>query len=239
MLAIATVGAANAQKNTILVLGNVGINTDNTDYGSKASTLSRNSTSWNVNPGVGYQFSNHFTLGLQGGYMANKTSTKDKWTPAPPSSFTTDTKWREWQVGVFGRYTMPLGGIFSMWTQLDLSYVSGKETYDSVGVLPSGAPRAFEKSDEYNGFQAMLVPALAINVYHGLALNFGIGGIGYRTISYDKAPTTQNGFMFTFGQQVNVGISKNFGCRKHHGHGEPGMENRKMKKKAASDDDDE
>ncbi len=83
-----------------------------------------------------------------------------------------------------------------------------------------------------------ITPSLAINVHNGLALNFGIGGIGFRTVSYDIAPTTMSSFMFTFGQQVNIGISKNFGCKSsHHGHHEPGMEMRKMKKHSSDDDD--
>lgn len=239
LLAVASISAANAQKNSILVYGDVGVNFDNTDNGSKATTMSVKNTNWNIAPGVGYQISNHITLGLQGGYWFGKTETQSQnvWTPAPPSSITTTDSWREWQIGAFGRYTMPLGGIFSMWTQLNASYVSGKVSMDTLDFT-TGRPLPLTAEDTYNGFQATLTPALAINVHNGLALNFGIGGIGFRTVSYDKAPTTQSNFMFTFGQQINVGISKNFGCRSHHGgHHEPGMDTRKMKKHSSDDDD--
>lgn len=239
LLAVTSISAANAQKNSILVYGDVGVNFDNTDNGSKGTPMSVKNTNWNVSPGIGYQISNHITLGLQGGYWSSKTESKNAWTPAPPSSITLANSWREWQIGAFGRYTMPLGGIFSMWTQLNASYVSGKTSMDTVGFNGiSATPFVAAVEDTYNGFQATLTPALAINVHNGLALNFGIGGIGFRTVSYDKAPTTQSSFMFTFGQQINVGISKNFGCRSHHGgHHEPGMDTRKMKKHSSDDDD--
>jgi hypothetical protein len=236
LLAVATVGSASAQKNTFLVYGNAGVNWGKTDNGAAVGTSEN--TSWNITPGVGYQFNNHLTVGLQGGYMSDKNVT-NAISLAPAGVKSTNMN-REWQLGAFFRYTQPLTGIFNMWTQLDLSYVSGKMTSDVVTTAGTGistaAPTA---SDMYNGFQAMITPAIGVNVHKGWALNFGIGGLGFRTTTFDKAPTTTSNFMVTFGQQFNVGVSRNIGChcKKSRGHKEPGMEHRKMKK--SSDDDDE
>lgn len=233
LLAVATVGSASAQKNTFLVYGNAGVNWGKTDNGIVTGT--DEGTTWNINPGVGFQFNNHLTVGLQGGYGANKsvnTITNNK---------TTMTD-REWQAGVFFRYTQPLNPTFNFWTQLDLGYVSGKSTHEIItttGTSSVVSNPAGLNNDMYNGFQAMLTPAIGVNVHKGLALNFGIGGLGYRTVNYEKNPTTMNNFVVTFGQQFNVGISKNFGCNcsKSRGHREPGMDHRKHKKMTDEDDE--
>jgi hypothetical protein len=235
LLAVATVGAANAQKNTFLVYGNAGVNWANTDQG--AAVGSKDNTNWNITPGVGYQFNNHLTVGLQGGYGSSK-SVNNVVSVAPAAVKTTNIN-REWEVGAFFRYTQNLTGIFVMWTQIDLGYLSGKSTSDVVTTAASGiATAAPTSSDMYNGFRANITPAIGMNVHKGWALNFSIGGLGFRTTTWDKAPTTNNSFMVTFGQQFNVGVSRNIGCHsKGRAHHEPGMEHRKHKK--SSDDDDE
>lgn len=228
LLAVATVGSASAQKNSFLVYGNAGVNWAKTDNGGGSTN---EGTDWNITPGVGFQFNNHLTVGLQGGYGSNKsinTAINNK---------ATNTN-REWQAGVFFRHTQNLNSTFFFWTQLDLSYVSGKETTETITTAGT-TTSVTTVSDMYNGFQGTITPAIGVNVHKGLALNFGIGGLGYRTISYDKAPTTMNNFMVTFGQQFNFGISKNFGCKcgKSRGHQEPGMEHRKHKKMTDEDDE--
>ncbi|MBS1772565.1 MAG: porin family protein [Bacteroidetes bacterium] len=231
LLAVASVGTANAQKNTFLTYGNAGVMWDKTDNGNLVG--STENTTWNITPGVGYQFNNHLTVGVQGGYGQNKTINNTVGAPSIQNTMNN----REWQLGAFFRYTQPLGGIFSMWTQLDLSYLSGKWSSEVITYGP--ATTVANSSDMYNGFQGSITPAIALAVHKGWALNFGIGGLAYRTTSYDKAPTVTNGFMVTFGQQFNVGVSRNIGCcmSKHRAHHEPGMEHRKMKKH--DDDDDE
>ncbi len=229
LLAVATVGSASAQKNSFLVYGNAGVNWAKTDKGAGSTD---EATNWNITPGVGFQFNNHLTVGLQGGYGSMKN------VAAAPLSKITNTD-REWQAGAFFRYTQNLNSTFFFWTQLDLSYVSGKESVETIVTNVAGSTTITDASDMYNGFQAMLMPAIGVNVHKGLALNFGFGGLGYRTVSYDKAPTTINNFGVTFGQQFNFGISKNFGCNcgKSRGHREPGMEHRKHKKMTDEDDE--
>ena len=139
---------------------------------------------------------------------------------------------------MFFRYTQPVSPIFFLWTQLDLSYVNGKHTSENITTVGS-TTTVGSASDIYNGFQGSITPAIGVNVYKGLALNFSMGGLGYRTTSFDKAPTTLNSFYVNFGQQFNFGISKNIGCScgTKRGHHEPGMERRKMKKMEEDEDD--
>ncbi len=235
LLAVASVGTANAQKNTFLVYGNAGVNWNKEDNGAAIGTNER--TGWNITPGVGFQFNHHLTVGVQGGY-ANTKTTNENIGIFPAATVKNTNTMREWQAGVFFRYTQPLTGIFNMWTQLDLSYLSGKNSTENIATVGTTST-VTNSSDMYNGFQAMITPAIGVNVHKGWALNFGIGGIGFRTASWDKAPTTETSFNVTFGQQFNVGVSRNIGCHctKKRSHREPGMEHRKMKK--TSDDDDE
>lgn len=232
LLAVGSITAANAQKNTILTYGNVGVMVNNRDEGSG---LEHSFTDWNINPGIGYQFHKNMTVGVQGGYMYSEHVTK---APFLGTSLTTQMQQSEWSAGAFYRYTHYFSPMFALWGQLDLSYISGRAAADSVGTTS-----VVRIKDDYNGFSAMITPAFAINVHDGWALNFGIGGLGYRTTTWDggfRFGSTDSRFMFTFGQQFNVGISKNWGCgKKHHTPMEPGMDTRKHKHDHDDDEDDE
>lgn len=231
LLAVASIGTANAQKNSVLVFGNAGYSFANNDMSTAGKTRTN---TWNVTPGVGFQFNNHLTVGIQGGYMENKSVSDVTGAPSTQST----TRGREWQLGAFFRYTKQLSNIFAVYSQLDLSYVDGKTENDLVQYVTPGNIYA-HSFDTYNGFQASIVPAIAVMVHKGLAMNFSMGGLGFRTISYDKAPTTVTSFGVTFGQTFNIGLSKNFGCHMHKSrmHHEPGMEHRKMKKHEDDEDD--
>jgi hypothetical protein len=121
--------------------------------------------------------------------------------------------------------------MFSVWNQLDLSYISGTQKFENASAITTTG------EDTYNGFRAMLTPAIAVNVHNGWKLNFSFGGIGFATSTWDIAPETTTTFNFNFGQQVNFGITKNFACcTKKHGH-DHGMHMKKMKKHDADEDD--
>jgi hypothetical protein len=117
--------------------------------------------------------------------------------------------------------------------------------YVSGGVLYSGSNYTVNS----NGLALQLFPAVGVNVYRNLALNFSIGGLQYTSLNTDgvlgSASHNSNTFSVTFGQQVNIGISKNFTChsdhhrrhKMHHGAGEPGMELRKMDMPTEDDED--
>src|SRR5690242_8096491 len=106
VVALGSVMTANAQKGTWLLYGNVGLNS--------ASDAQKNKNfNWNVNPGVGYQFSDHWTAGINLGwgqysYKANGTSDK--------------TTVNSYDLGLFGRYTKDINDMFYLYGQLDLGY---------------------------------------------------------------------------------------------------------------------
>lgn len=224
ILAIGSFAAAEAQPGSILAFGNVGITTvKNTDKS--------NDVNWNVNPGIGYQFDKHWTVGLVGGYASQGSKPENgKWSST-----------KDWNIGAFGRYTMPLGSIFAVYGQLEAGYQNEHSSFDGKKV----------DNSNLNGFYAAFAPAIGVNVYKGFALNFGFGGLGFNTLKSEvSGSNAQSTFNLTFGQQVNIGISKNFGCgHKMKGHHEPMDDTRHMntsddedsspKKKKASKDDDE
>lgn len=237
LLAVSSLGVANAQKNSVLVYGNAGISTYKTDNGGGSENKGFN---WNVNPGVGYQFHNNLTVGVQGGFGSMFSENRNS--PAKDTWNRNAMEKREWSAGAFFRYTKSFGSIFAAFAQLDLSYLSGQDIYENeTRVVDNMQNKIVETRifgyDYYNGFQASITPAVAIFVHKGVALNLGIGGISYRTISYDvpKAPTATNGvidassFDVTFGKQFNIGVSRNIACKCKKGSMKPGDELRPMK----------
>lgn len=213
-MAVGGFASANAQKNTVLLYGNAGYASSTVNDG----ITNTRAQAWGVNPGIGYQFSNHMTIGLQGGYNNMRT----------PSGDMTNTTLlnKDWSVGGFWRYTHYVGNIFFIYNQMELSYVSGSAEHE--GLNDRGM---------YSGVAGAWFPAIGAFVHKGLALNFNMGGIGFSSVSGDAASTsspsvTRNDFAITMGRQINMGVSINFGCKskRHHGHhSEPGAEVRRMK----------
>lgn len=228
-LAMATVGVAQAQKGTILLYGNAGLHTQKDDMGGGNEDKS---FGWNINPGVGYQFTDNITIGLQGGYMGMKN------TVTVPNNETI-TKMNEMQAGAFFRYGMRISNLFTIFDQLDASYISGKGTTDATGI-----PQV--TNSEYSGFTARLFPGLQVHVKDGMAINFSFGGLEYRTVSTDwnnnTSTTNTSSFDITLWQQFNFGISYNLGkghgcCTK--GGGKPGDDLRPLTIDPNQNDDDE
>lgn len=224
LLAVGTIATANAQQNSILLYGDLGLHTE------RDANLAK-FTMWDANIGVGYQFNPHWTVGLNLFWAQDAIKSGI----VPPSvhpaahqgeKFTVNS----YAIGPFVRYTSAFGKseIFSWYAQMDFEYAGGYTTNE-------GNP-AFNK---HTGIFVDLFPAIAINVYHGLALNFGVGGINYRTDKFDGATYSDNRFNFTFGNMVNLGISKNFGCgTRMHSHHEPGDEVHRRKADRMEDEDD-
>ncbi|MGK4566037.1 outer membrane beta-barrel protein [Flavobacterium sp. 3HN19-14] len=184
MLAIA--GFANAQKGTYLVMGSVGFSTNKTDDGANENK----STTFSFAPKVGYQFTDHWTLGLVASYSHNKNETNNVATNESTSN--------AYSFGVFGRYTQPLTDIFSVYGDLSTSFNSTKTEYDPG-------------STEYkaNGFGIAFTPAVYVNLKNNFGLNFGFGGINYGHSSIDGG-SDSSGFNLDFGNSFTMGVSKNF-----------------------------
>jgi hypothetical protein len=172
--------ASQAQKGSILVYGVMGISTEKDPNGDKTTTYS-------IDPGIGYQFSKHWTAGVAGGYD------KDKFSPAAAVG----TESSDYKAGGFARYTHLFNAIFSLYGQGDV-YYHGTKVQDV----------------QSNGLGISLVPTIGINVFNNFALNISFGGITYETIKVKDAANATKTFDLDFGHQVRIGISKNFGGEK-------------------------
>lgn len=233
LLAIGAIATAHAQDHSILVYGNAGYDRSTSDvYGSQTSN-----TSWNVNPGIGYQFNNHLTVGVTGGYshenMANPYVVLSNGTATTESSTQSS-----WNLGAFFRYTQWLGNIFFVYGQINMGYLDNAASTQNI---PFNSIPYYSETPATNGIQTQLFPGVGVNVYKGFALNFSFGGISYSSVSSKtvsvNGTTTSDHFNVTLGQQINIGVSKNINVRGHHHmHHEPGAELRRLD---ISDDDDD
>ena len=193
---------ANAQSHTWLVYGNATVKAD-----------SLGATVWTLSPGVGYQFDNHWTVGINLSWNQTPIGYDDSGHHNVRNNYSG---------GPFVRYTHNISNVFYCFTQLDLSYMGSYRT-----------PGAHPADQKVTGFGAFVTPALGVNLGHGCALNFALGGLGYSSMTPDGG-TAVNNFSLKFGQAYTIGFSKNFGGHMHHGGMEPGSELHKMD----SDNDD-
>ncbi len=240
LLAMASLGAANAQqKGSILGYGDLTFSTSKQQTGPSSTYATRN-TFFGINPGIGYQFSHHSTVGLQGGFNIDR----DMWT-VPVTTVTGtrnldfENRTTTWGIGAFYRYTQTFGNIFFMFSQINAGYMSTTYANDSMGTTTVSTVE-----NKFNGFGASFIPGIGVNVYKGFALNFSSGGIVFTHMRGDLPDAVNprmTDFGFTFGRQINIGVSRNINCgRKHrHGHMEPGMELRKHKKEKDDEDEDD
>ena len=236
IIAAGTVVTSQAQapkEGSILIYGNVGISTQRSDLdpgiaGSNSYTESK-TTQFDLNPGIGYQFMPNWTVGINFGLSTTKYNDSSVYA----------TRFRDLNIGPFIRYTKNLNKTFFFYEQLNLNYLNGRRLWEgSVDV-----------QDTYNGFGANWYPAIGVSVNDMVALNFSIGGLSYTSKKWDidasPSTRTERSFDFTFGHQVNVGVSVNLGGRHGHccgGHAEPGDEMRhhgKDSKKEAEEDEDD
>jgi len=144
-------------------------------------------TVFTINPGIGYQFAGNWTAGIAGSYG------RQKFTPETGAENTTNT----YKLGGFARYTHTFNTIFSLYGQGDVYYQGSK-----IQDIRS------------NGLGISVVPTIGINVSNGFALNISFGGVSYETSKVKHAANGEDSFDLNFGQQVGIGISKNFGRKK-------------------------
>lgn len=181
---------AAPQAGSILAYGDAGFSTV-TDF-NKDKTLS-----WNFTPGIGYQFNDNMTAGLNLSWA--QLSTQALGAPDP-------TVLNTYMAGAFFRYTHPFSNTFFAFAQFNGGYTG---TYTTMGAAPA--------TGRGDGYYANIMPAIGVHVGKGFALNFAFGHIGYRAENSNPpvGPSmTRTEFDFTFGQQFNIGVSKNFSCRK-------------------------
>jgi hypothetical protein len=176
-----------AQKNSLLLYGNVGYQSDKSSSDTKDSKVT-------FNPAIGYQFDDNWTAGA---YLGLQSAKHDPSTPSEPVIKATGIA-----AGPFIRYAKSLGGIFAVYGQLQGGFTSGE--------VKSGSTTLYKTT----GFETKLFPAFGINVHNGLALNVDFGGISYSGYKVKGTSGNNNSFDFNFGQNFTIGISKNFSLKK-------------------------
>lgn len=187
-------GAVKAQTGSILVGGDV-------DYGAiKAPNSGFNTgdkeTKFDFNPTMGYQFNNNWTAGAVALISIDKQT-----------SGSSVNKTNGFAAGPFIRYAKPLSNMFAAYAQLQGLFGSDKHTFTTGGT---GGTTITDKATLTD---VRLFPALFINFKNNFGLNFNIGGIEY-TSSKPKGSDATNAFAFTFGKEIGIGVSKNFGGKK-------------------------
>ena len=191
ILAIAMFSFANAQKGTVLVLGNVGYYSRKSDVSLGGSPKQK---SFNFSPKVGYQYNDNWTVGVE----ASIGNAQDTYYPSM------EYKSNDFSIGGFLRYSKPLGGIFSAYADLGTGYHNTNQFQYNGGINPS--PSTLNG----NGFYIGVTPSLLLDISRGFGLNFNLGSIGYSTLDYSNSGYETQNFNFRFGQAFNVGISRNF-----------------------------
>jgi hypothetical protein len=176
--------SSKAQTGSILLYGNIGFNT-NKNGGVVDVTNAGSIGSFSIDPGIGYQFNKNWTGGVEGGYNYFDAGLEIQ---------------RDYSAGAFLRHSMSIAGIFSWYTQLGIGYEGESINENSLNA-----------SDKATGFYVTITPAISANIKNGFALNFAIGGLDYKSLKWTDATTTSSTFGLTFGKEVSIGISKNFG----------------------------
>ena len=204
LVLISLTEVTNAQKGSTLLYGNVGFNSSTDLYGETTNT-------YTINPGIGYQLNDNWTLGLNIALGGTHQEVPFAGNNVPSGN---DMVTTSFNIGPFIRRTYSISNIFSVYGQLEFNYLSGTYT-------PNNAPINGEVGGSNNGFGTDIFPALGINIKNGWALNLDFGGLSYQTKSYKGAYYTNLGvtnsasnFAVTFGQSAVIGISKNFGPKK-------------------------
>ncbi|MNL40812.1 hypothetical protein D3C87_1631880 [compost metagenome] len=111
---------ASAQKNSILLGGNVGFSSDKIGD-SKLENFE-------FSPKVGYQFADKWTAGVEGSIMNVKTTGMDKT--------------EKYKIGGFVRYSTPLSEIFSVYVDLGAGY-QNTSLNNAKGMYASFDPGLF------------------------------------------------------------------------------------------------
>jgi hypothetical protein len=176
---------AKAQNNTLLIYGNAGYASEKND--AKLS-------SYSFRPGIGYQFTDNWTAGINVGVWGDKRRDDGGY-----------VKNNHLEAGPFIRYAYPLGSVFAVYGQMDVNYLHHKQNNTVANT-----------TFRSNGVAARIWPALAANVYKGLALNFKFGEIGYTTEKTKEIGNKSHRFLadFNWTTGFQFGISKNFSWNK-------------------------
>jgi hypothetical protein len=192
-ISILCTNALSAQtKGQILLYGSV------TAYSMK-SAWGQKSTFLRAAPGVGYNLSDNWAVGIAGMYDLRRD--------VDTGVLALKTKSNNWSVGPFIRYSQPLGDLFFIFGQFELGY--GQPT----AGIKSGVP--YPKPDLYN-ISASFFPSVGLELNNGFALNFAFGGITYNYSKTKMLPDADQSVTLNFGHAFQFGVSKFFGDNGRH-----------------------
>ncbi|MEO0058847.1 MAG: hypothetical protein RLZZ312_494 [Bacteroidota bacterium] len=183
----------SAQKSTYLVQG--GLSYQNSNFSNSDNTTKSKSYSFGLSSKLGYQYSEHSTIGLDfslGNYSYNYNLT----------SGLTDSA-NNIYVGGFYRYSKKISDLFTLYSDFGSGINFSK--------VQSNIQTAARSRVNYLNFN--ITPAVFLNLSNNFGLNFNLGGIGYSSIigSSDNALLNQgNSFLMNLGSSFVVGVSKNF-----------------------------
>ena len=187
LFALLMMSLANAQKGTVLVSGNIGYSSETLD--NIGTDSDQKQETYTFAPKVGYQFSKSMTAGLETAFTVTKFN----------GSY--DSRDEGLFLGGFLRYSKSITDMFMFYTDLGMGYRSLKQTTTSGGVT---------ETFKGKGIYTTLIPAIFVNIKKGFGLNFSIGGLNYRTLSYNKDGGDYHNFDFDLGRSYTIGVSKNF-----------------------------
>ena len=192
-------GAAAAQKNSILLQGNLTYTSTKVE-----NSLNETRTSeYSSEPMWGYQFSDHWTAGLA--WSVGRERVETTTVSVGPDYQRQETKNTIYTIGAFVRYTLPLNDLFSVYADLQGGYLGSD--YRTTNDDALGRATGKVKGD---GFTASITPEFLINITRGYKLNFAFGTLGYRTVNFDQNGGSIDDFGLSFGHTVTIGISRNF-----------------------------
>ena len=195
-IALAAANLASAQKGSILLYGNITYSHSSNTNSSTTGVQSDKSTALSIAPGIGYQFSDNWTVGLNLGYA----HTGNSYTTSTTQTSDVD----QYIVGPFLRYSRPLTSWVSLYGQFDAEYQLQGKTYQY----------STEGNQQHQLFFDVY-PALFFPVKNGFGLNVSFGGVDYASSRVSGISGTKGStFNLTFGQAAMIGVSKNFGGHK-------------------------
>ena len=206
---------AMAQNNTWIVDLNGGL--DNRKYTpvnySSAEPLTING--WSLNTAIGRHLSNHFVLGLLGGY--GQQQEVDQYSYGNGIYDTRKYRITSWHVGAFGRYNYSISRRIFVYSQFSISkYSRDYQLISSTENYVIAPPSSYDVVlvPEGNGLIISVFPAIGFNILQGWGVHMDVGGIYYdrfnSTASYDR-----NEIKVNFGQSFSFGIHKIIGWKKY------------------------
>jgi long-subunit fatty acid transport protein len=186
---VVSLSTVQAQKNTILVYGNIGYNST-----TEPSSNDKKTNNFTFSPGIGYQFTDNLTAGIAANIGSGKETTTGILSTTSTSNIFTG--------GPFVRYAHKLSDLFFVYGQLEGQF-GGAKLKQTVANIST--------ETKFKTVDVNLFPAVFINLKNSFGLNFSIGGISYSSFKADDANAKANTeFNFSFGKSANIGISKNF-----------------------------